>query len=378
LIIAGAPEYPNVNVAASATRSSQSRTTAFSFGPTMQNSFQTGFDASWELDIFGGTRRNIESAKANLEVSEENRGNVLISVLSEVARDYVQMRAYQQRLIITYNNLKTQRDSLDIADARFKSGLTSELNVAQQKAQLASTAAQIPTLEMGLEQTIHAIGVLLAKDPGALRAELIKNGPIPEVNEPNVPVGVPSELLRRRPDVRLAERQLAAATAQIGVAAAQLYPSITLTGSIGLESAKTNHLLNRHSEFWSAGPGLSWPIFNAGQLRANVRLQKAITEEGMDNYQQTVLSAMQDVEDSMTAYIKEQARMRQLRVAVRANERSLQLSQDMYQKGLTDFLNVLTAQAALFAAEDQLAQSDGNVSQDVIALYKALGGGWLE
>jgi NodT family efflux transporter outer membrane factor (OMF) lipoprotein len=378
--IVAADEMPKVNVTEQATRQRVSKNSVFGGFPNFPlqyNDFQAGFDARWELDLFGGTRRAVQAAEADIDAAGEARNNVLISVISEVARNYVELRGYQRRLEVTYQNLKAQNESLDIAKDRFKAGLTSELNVAQARAQVASTESQVPVLETGIGAAINRLGVLTGRQPGELKDQLSKIGSIP-LTELNIPVGMPSEILRRRPDVRQAERELAASTARIGAATADLFPKFSLTGNVGLESMKGHNLFEYSSRYWTIGQGISWPIFDAGRIRANIKVQNARQEQALANYEKTVLTSLEDVENSLIAYGKEQRRRDSLQEAERANQKSLDLANELYKKGLVDFLNVLDAERALYNSQDQLAQSQKTVATNLIALYKSLGGGWQE
>ena len=240
---------------------------------------------------------------------------------------------------------------------------------------LKTTRAQVPVLETVIEISIHRLGVLLGREPESLMTELSKPAPIP-AEPPMVPAGLPSELLLRRPDVRQAERLLAAATANIGVATADLYPKFYLTAFSGAESVSASDWFAGGSRFWSAGPTVTWRIFDAGKIRANIRVQNARQEQELANYEGTALRAFEDVEDSLVAYAKEQTRRQSLTEAVAASQKSLDLAQRLYANGLTDFVNVLDAERSLYEEQDALVQSDRNVSVDVVALYKALGGGW--
>ncbi len=340
-----------------------------------QNLFQSGFDASWELDLFGGVRRSIEAANAGLAAAQEALRNTLVSLLAEVARNYVEVRGFQRPLAIAQENIQSQRETLALTRVRFDAGLTSELDVVQAASQLATTQSQIPPLETSLKQGILRLGVLLGQEPGALLRELSTAAPIPTV-PPEVPVGLPAELLRRRPDVRQAERQLAAATARIGVAVADLYPKLSLTGLLGLESVTLADLPKGASRFWAVGPTLRWPIFDAGRIRANIAVQDARTDRQLSTYEQMVLTAFEDVENALVAYSREQVRRAQLADAVEANRRAVELSNELYLRGLGTFLNMLDSERALFSSQSDLAQSETTVSTDVVALYKALGGGW--
>jgi len=343
--------------------------------PYENNVYQAGFDASWEVDVFGGNRRGVEAGKAEVAAAEFGRRNVLVTLLGEVARNYVELRGCQRRLEIATNNLKTQEEALALTQDRFKNGLTSDLDVQQAATLLANTRAVIPTLESGIQGYIHRLGVLLGQPPEALLAELSAPAAIPS-SPPEVPVGLPSELLRRRPDVQQAERQLAASTARIGVATADLFPKFSLTGVAGFESTSASDWFAGGSKFWSLGPTVQWRIFDAGRIRANIRVQNARQEQALAAYEETVLMSFEDVENSLVAYAKEQIRRRSLEDAVNSSQDSLHLANQLYSNGLASFINVLDAERSLYQAEDALAVSDKAVTQNLISLYKALGGGW--
>ena len=343
-------------------------------GPTT-NQYQAGFDAAWELDIFGGIRRNIESADANVQAAAENRRDVLVTLTAEVARNYIDLRAFQQRIAIAQKNLQVQQHSAKLTRQRFEFGFVSGLDVATAEAQVATTAAVIPLLEAQARQSIYNLSVLLGRDPAALVQELSPALAIP-VAPPSVPVGVPSDLLRRRPDIRRAEAGIHSATAQIGVATADLFPRFFLFGSGGYQAAKLGSWFEPAGLFWSIGPSVSWPVFDMGRIRSNIEVQKALTEQSVIVYRQTVLSALQETENALIASAKEQEHRKSLVEAVAANRKAVDLALKLYTEGLTDFLNVLEAQRSLFVTEDALVQSNGTVSTSLVALYKALGGGW--
>jgi len=337
--------------------------------------YQTGFDAAWELDIFGGTRRSIEAATANLEAAADARLNVLVTLTAEVALNYIDLRGFQERIAIAQRNLKAQQHSAELTRQRFQGGLVSGLDVANAEAQVASTAAQIPTLEQSAQQAIYSLSLLLGREPGALLDELSPPGDIP-AGPPAVPAGVPSELLRRRPDIRQAEAQIHVATAQIGVATADLFPRFSLTGNLGTQGDKFSALGDWANRFWSVGPSASWTLFATGRIRSNIEVQKALQEQSLITYRQTVLTALQDVENALIASTKEQEHYKLLTEAVTANRRAIDLATKLYTQGQTDFLNVLQAQGALYLSETALALSAGTVSTNLVVLYKALGGGW--
>jgi NodT family efflux transporter outer membrane factor (OMF) lipoprotein len=343
--------------------------------PFENNVYQAGFDASWEIDVFGGTRRATEAAKAVVAASVFGMRDTLVTLLSEVARNYIEARGYQRQLTIAHENIRAQEDNLVITQDRFKHGLTSDLDVQQAATVLATTRAEVPTLENSLLASIHGLGVLLGQPPGALLEELSIVAPIPAA-PPEVPVGLPSELLLRRPDVQQAERQLAAATAQIGVATADLYPRFSLTGAFGYESVSASDWFAGPSKMWSLGPTVQWKIFEGGRIRANIKVQNARQEQALANYEKTMLTSFEDVENTLVGYAKERVRRRSLEEAVKHSQESLRLANQLYANGLTNFINVLDAERSLYQAQDQLVQSERDVILNVIKLYKALGGGW--
>lgn len=382
--VVAADLYPTVNVSSSYQRSRISKNIngfQTSTGGSQSNInvtgdlYQVGFDASWEIDVFGGIRRDIEAANADINAQIEDRRNTLVTLLAEVARNYTELRGAQQQITIAEANLKAQQETLDITKTRFDAGLVSDLDVQRAKAQVETTASQIPTLTTSAQQSIHLLSVLLGEEPGALTDELSNQTPIPQT-PPVIPVGLPSELLRRRPDVRRAERQLAAQTARIGVATADLFPKFSLTGFLGLTSSKFSKLTNSGSTTWSILPGVSWPVLDFGRIKSNIAVENAREQQSAIVYEQTVLTSLREVADSMIVFSQEQTRHENLAGAVEANQRAVKLANDLYKQGLTDFLSVLQAQRDLFISEAALVQSDSLVSSNLVALYKALGGGW--
>ena len=339
------------------------------------NLYNADFDAAWELDIFGGTRRAVEAANARVGAAEFNERDVLVSLLAEVARNYIAARGYQQRLEIAHENIKAEQDVLDLISNRFDTGLGGQLDIEQARALLKATTSQVPSLETGFDEAVHNLEVLLGEQPGALASPMSAKKNIP-LTPPSVPVGLPSELLERRPDVQKAERELAAATAEIGVARADLFPKFSLTGVAGVQSVDAGTFLHYASRYWSAGPSVQWQIFEAGSLVANVHVQNARQEEALNVYQQTILLALKETENALTAYAKEQVRRDSLTESVDADRSALDIAQELYKNGLVDFLRVLSSETSLYAAQDALVQSDQTVSLNLVQLYKALGGGW--
>jgi NodT family efflux transporter outer membrane factor (OMF) lipoprotein len=371
--------WPTMDISGSYSRSRGSENVPFSESPGRagreEDLFTTGFDASWEIDVFGRVRRSVEAAEARIEVSVEDRRDTLVTLLGDVARNYIELRGFQRRIAVARANLNAQQETLDLTRVRFRAGLASYLDVAQAEAQVNTTAAQIPTLEGSLKQAAHRLAVLLGLEPGALWMESSGEAPIPAL-PPEVLVGLPSELLRRRPDIRRAERQLAAATAETGVATADLFPRFFLTGSAGLQSVSASDWFSSGSRFWSVGPTISWPVFDAGRIRAHIAVQGAQEEQAWSQYEKTILTALEDVENSLVNYSSEQTRHRSLVEAVAANRLAVEMSNELYLKGLQDFLSVLDSQRSLFTSESDLAQSEAAMASNLVSLYKALGGGW--
>jgi multidrug efflux system outer membrane protein len=339
--------------------------------------FQVGLDAAWELDIFGGVRRNIEASTADMQAAVEDRRDVLVTLAAEVGTNYVNLRGSQQQIDIARKNLQAQRHTAEITRKRFQAGFVSALDVASAQAQVATTESQIPALESAAQSAIYSLSVLLGREPAALLPELTAETPIPPT-PPEIPVGLPSDLIRRRPDVRRAEAQIHAATARIGVATADLFPKFSLTGSFGYSSTDLNTLMNWSSRAWSFGPSINWPIFAGGRIWWNIEVQDALQEQALITYEKTILIALQDVETALVAYAKELERHKSLSEAVENNRKAVDLAMKRYIAGKTDFLSVLIFQNTLFQSEDALVQSTRTLTTDLIALYKALGGGWEE
>ena len=337
--------------------------------------YRGGFDASWEIDLFGGTRRSVEAATAAFKAQEAGQADVQISLAAETAQSYVQLRAGQQLLRVAHSNLEIQQETYDMLKSRFESGLIDGLAMQQARYNLESTRAAIPSLETGVEQSLNALAVLTGVMPGSLHERLRAEKEIPVVSAQAV-TGIPADLLRRRPDVRRAERQLAAQTARIGVAKADLYPKFTLNGSIGLESLSASTFGDAGNDFYNAGPGVHWAIFRMGSIRNNIKVQEAAQEQALNAYEKTVLTAVQETRDALTGFQNEQLRMKSLEAAVEAARTAASLSADRYKNGLIDFSTMLDSQRSQLLFEAQLVQSQSAITQDLIQLYRALGGGW--
>jgi len=372
--IRAAPLWPQLEAAGSYTREHTSKNAPATGGRTF-NLYQAGFDAGWEVDVFGGNRRAVEAADATVVAAEDDRNAVLVSLMAEVGGDYVSYRSLQQRIALAKQNLDTQRATLDLTRRLFDAGLAPELDVERASAQVATTASTIPLLERQAAQMMHALGVAIGQPPMALATELESMGPIPKPPA-QVAVGLPSELLLRRPDVARSERQLAAQTAEIGVATRDLFPRFFISGAADLQSIRASDFFAGPSRALAIGPSVTWPIFEGGRIRGNIELQTAAQQELAAAYHEAVLRAFQDVEDSLVAFSHEQAARAELEEAVRANTRAAELARRSYGQGLTDFLTVLVAEQSVLASQDSLAETDRDVALELVVLYKAVGGGW--
>lgn len=361
--------YPGLDASAGASRSRSSG------DDNSRESYSVGFDAGWEIDVFGGVRRSVAAADADLEAVEASLGDVRVSLAAETALNYVEVRTLQARLETAAANLAAQAETFDLVGFRFEAGLADELTFHQARYQLESTRSQIPALRAGLEAAKNRLAILIGRPPGAMDELLAHPQEAPAA--PHLAVsGIPADTLRRRPDIRRAERELAAQTERIGVAAADLYPRFTLSGAIGFESVDAGDLITADSRFWRIGPGVSWKVFDAGAVRRNIDIQSALQEQYLAAYEQAVLSALEEVKNAMTAYAQDQIRQESLQHAAMAARRAEALAREYYLAGMADFTDVLDAQRAVLSFENQLAENRGAVAADLIRLYKALGGGW--
>lgn len=344
-------------------------------GGRLGQSYSAALDASWEPDFFGRIRGSIEAYDADLGAAQEDLRNTLVSLTAEVALNYVDARNYQSQLAVTKANLASQQETYDLTVARYQSGLATELDAEQARLTVESTRAGIPSLETSLQKAANTIAVLLGERPGAIDAELAPVKPVPVVPV-EIAVGVPADLLRRRPDIRSAERQVAAQTARLGVATMDLNPTFTLTGSLGLNSATILNLFTPSALVSSLAGSLQHTVFNRQKIREQINVQDATLDQDLVAYESAVLTAIEDVEDALDAFAKEQVRRKSLAEASGAAERAVAMSRELYSGGLKDFLTVLDAERSLLTLQNQLAQSDATITEDLIRLYKALGGGW--
>lgn len=334
-----------------------------------------GVDAAWEIDVFGGIRRSIEAAGAAYQASVEEYRDVMVSLYAEVALAYLDIRSHQQRILFARANADSQQQSLDFARDRFDSGVASKLDVLQAKANLLATESTIPALQIGLNQAINRLAVLLGKDAGSLQSRFHETGPLPQAAD-LLSVGVPADVLRQRPDIRKAERMLAAQTAEIGVATAELYPSFSLAGFFGLQSRSLSNLFDSSSFAYGIQAPVQWSLLNGDRVRGNIEVQKEKTQQRLLIYENQVLLAVEEVENAIAAFNLNGQQSEILENASVATRDAVDLVMIQYNTGLTGFNNVLITQRDLFDLQDQLVITRAEVSANVIGLYKALGGGW--
>jgi NodT family efflux transporter outer membrane factor (OMF) lipoprotein len=348
------------------------------FPPGLDTNFSNyslGFDAAWELDFWGKIRRAVQSGIGNLDATIAAYDSALVTLTGEVARTYVVIRTFEERLVVARENVKIQERSLQIAQVRFEEGGVSELDVTQALSLLRDTQASIPRAEKQLRQAKNALAILLGILPGQIQKMLIGPEIIPTVPT-EVAVGIPAELLRRRPDIRRAERQMASQSARIGVAKADLFPHFVLFGTIGFSAANAGDLFTSSSLMAFGGPGFTWDLFNYGRITNRVRVQDALFEQLVVNYQNTVLKAAKEVEDAMVAFLKTQKESALLGESVKASKRSVDLSMLQYTEGLISYQRVLDTQRFLTLTQEGHTIIRGSIVTNLVALYKALGGGW--
>jgi multidrug efflux system outer membrane protein len=338
--------------------------------------YTLGFDASWEIDLFGHVRRSIEAARADLGAQQENLRDAQVAIAAEIARNYYELRGAQRRLQVARDNLDSARQTLELTRTRYEAGRVGEIDVQRARAREAATLALIPPLELAQQQTTYRLAVLLGQRPGTLDDEL-KPAEVPTYAKA-LPIGDPTQLLRRRPDVRAAERQLAAAVARVGVATSNLFPRVNITGFVGFLSGDFSHVFSTSSgtdaRAWSVTPNVSWAAFDLGSVRAQLRANEAQSDEAAANYEKVVLAALEDAEISLVAYSRAQTQLKSLDEQAEASQRAAALAELQYREGLVDFLTLLDAQRTQLEAQDALAQAQTQVNVDVVAVYKAMGG----
>jgi len=341
-------------------------------GPT--DDWKLGFDVSWEPDFFGRVSRTIEAANGEVDASVEEYRDVLVCLYAQIARDYISLRASQAQKEYTLKNVALQQKSRGQAQNRLDAGLVPELDVHQADLNLARTAAEVPRLEEAIQRRINAITLLVGEFSGSLHIALEPTRPIPNPTPPSV--GLPANVIRQRPDIRQAERLVAVQTAKIGIATSELYPRFSIGGNIGLEATNLSKLLVNDSLSYGLGPSFRWSIFNTARVRNNIKKEQAATEEAFAHYEQTILKALREVEDALAAYRQEQLRRDQLNKAVDAATKAVENVSGLYRAGKTNFQNVLVTEQSLAQAQNQIAESEGQVAMNLVLLYKALGGGW--
>ena len=339
------------------------------------NDYNLGFNLAWEVDFWGRFSRQVETASAQLDASVANYDDALVSLVAQAAQSYLLLRTFQDRLEIARNNIKLQAESLRIAQAKLDAGDVSELDVDQAKSLLHNTMASVPALEISLQQTKNALALLLGESPQEFNQLAGTTGAIPTTT-PAVTLGMPQDLIRQRPDVRAAERQLAAQSAQIGFAVTELYPHFSIGGSIGTSAMDSDDLFSNEGESWNFFGGFEWNVLNYGRLQSNVRLQDAVFQQLLVDYRFTVLQAQVDVENAIVAYLKSHEQVKAYRVAATASQQAVDIATAQYQDGLVDFNTVIGTLNALASQQDVLASTRGEVATNLVQVYKALGGGW--
>ena len=370
--ISRAPLFPSVDASGAGRKSGQADEAG---SMTETELYTAGFDAAWELDLFGGSRRAAEAAYADLEAGVEDLNNVMVSLLAEVAGNYIELRTYQARLAVAERNVASQEETWKLLDTLSRAGMGDELAVVQARYNLENSRANIPDLKVGAEEAMNRLAVLTGQHAGSLHAQLADFRQLPTVSV-ELAVGVPADAIRQRPDIRQAERELAAQTARIGEAEADLYPKFTLSGSIGLESLLLGDLFSSASKLWSIGPSISWPLFQAGAIRNNIKVQEELQAQALSRYESAVISALEEVENALIAYAQEQQKIEMLRAAAQAARSAAELAGHQYTTGMIGFSDVLDAQRSLLSFEDQIAESRGAVLTNLVRIYKAMGGGW--
>jgi len=372
--LAGVNQFPTISASASENYSKSNAALA-SVGGLTGELYSVGFDASWEPDIFGGTRRAVEAAQADLEGSEASLHDTQVSLVAEVALNYVELRTYQARLAIAMDNLGSQSETLALAGWRAEAGLTSSLDVEQARTNREQTHAQIPSLKSSIAQAEHRLATLLGQMPGALYGRLEKPAPIPAAPD-SVAIGIPADALRQRPDVRVAERKLAAETARIGETTATLYPGFKLSGSIGWEALGFGALGGSDSLTRSLLGSVTATLFDGGRIRQRIEIQNAIQEQALVSYEKTVLNALEEVENALVSYANNRRREQALREAADAAHNAVLMARHLYATGITDFQKVLDTERTLLTVQDSLKTTEAESIFALIRLYKALGGGW--
>lgn len=366
---------PSLGSSSGVTRTKTAETSSSAGSDNIYTQYQNGFDASWEIDLFGGKRRSMEAARYGLDAAEEELRNTMLVLIGDVASNYAQVRSAQARIALGSRTARSQRQSAVLTRAKLEGGSGTTADVARAEALAASTEADLPTYEIARATAMNRLGVLLGLPPATLAAELARSKPVPRPKFP-LPVGIPADILLSRPDVRLAERQLAQSTARIGVAEAARYPSISLTGNIASQALHISDIAKNSTIGWAIGPAVTLPLFRGGQLKVSVEAARAVRDQNFATYESSVLTAMEDVENAIVTLSQQRQRSAKLAVAVEAYRRADAAAGSQYESGSLNYLDLLDGQRQLYAAEGALIDSQLAVTTAYIALNKALGGGW--
>lgn len=367
--------FPTLDANAQAQRSRASESVVGQEADLTTNLYAAGFDAGWEIDLFGGVARAIEAAEADVDAAAESLRDVLVSILAEVALNYVEVRSFQERLRIAADNLASQEDTFELIQSRHAAGLVQDIDLERARSNVENTRSTMPQLSTELERASNRLALLLGEQPGAVDDLLTQSKPVPSP-QIDVAVGVPADLLRRRPDIRYAERLLAAETARVGEATAELYPKLRLFGSVGLETLSGGSLFESASRTLGVGSIISWPLFSGDQVRNRIEAQSEVQEQAYIAWQMVVLSALEEVSNAITAYTNEQIRHAALQRSAESAVRAANIARSRYDAGIADFIEVLDTDRERLSVEDALAASNAEITTDLIRLYKALGGGW--
>ena len=368
-----AAKFPQIDAVGDVSRKSNSKSATGE--KNTDNYTSIGLDLSWEIDIFGYVRRSIEAADAQLDATIENYRDVMVILYAEIARNYIALRTSQLRLQFALENVKSQRETLNIVNARYSAELVSEVDVLQSEQNLAAAESYVPLFYADIDELFNSLAVLLGKNPGSLNQELKGNKGIPHIPEKTV-VKLPREILRQRPDIRKAESRLVQETAEVGIATAEQYPRFNLNGTFGYDARGSDSQFSSNSRYWSFGPNFRWNLFDAGAEESAIKFQDAQLEQARVNYEKTVLTAFEEVENALKSYKEEKQRNASLRASVKAAKKVNKITVARYTSGLIDFQEVQDAERVIFFQEDELAKSDGSLVQFIIQLYKAMGGGW--
>ncbi len=373
----GANLWPEIDVTGGVEREriSQNLSDSPFLGPAVQNFFTLGFDASWEIDLFGRLRSLKEAALDEFQATQENYRDVYITLVAEIVRNYALLRSLQEEILLTQERIEVSKEELFLSASRYRAGLKSQIEPLDSEGRLDGFNASLFPLQAEMQTTLYSLAVLLGRQPEEIPEEWLKRAAIPKAAG-KIPVGLPSDLLRRRPDIRKAERELASATAQIGAYVALLFPSFSLSAFFGYQSSEASEWFKQGSQTWSVGPNASWPFIDFGRIRSQINLQNAVQREALDNYEQTVLNSLKDVESALASYSREEKRLQSLSLQAANLQAVSDRASSLYRAGLASFSDFLDAKQNWLASEQERVKSEQSLSLYLVAVYKSLGGEW--